>query len=153
MKNNKQWLQEIEELEDNLSPYSHYILRHLLIPELLGEDESTILYWAGKSIARKINEQSGQVELIDFFNKANWGELSLQKEKKSEFIYELIAPQMTKERPFTLESGFLAQWIELEKGFMTEATYSVKKNKPCTIKIIVRWDTFDPTRNKDEIGE
>ena len=51
---------------------------------------------------------------------------------------------MIKDRPFTLECGFLAQWVELERGFVTEAAYEVKKNNPCTVKITVRWDSSDP---------
>lgn len=142
----KQWLNKMYESDDTASPFSSYLLRHVLLPEILGEEEETILYWAGKSLARKLyDETSGaDLELATFFEKANWGQLTLLKEKKKELVYELVAPHMVKERPFTLECGFLAQWVEMANGYITEAAYDVRKNDPCTIRITVRWDLSDP---------
>lgn len=143
MKREKQWLKKIEELDEAVSPFSNHLLRHILLPEILGEDENEILYWAGKSVARKLYDEMSEMDLTHFFQKANWGELTLIKEKKKELQFKLVAPHMIKERPFTLECGFLAQWMEKEKGFITEATYNVKKKDPCTILITVRWDIHD----------
>ncbi|ADU31401.1 YslB family protein [Evansella cellulosilytica] len=143
MAKKKQWIDTIEELNMEVSAYSNHLLRHVLLPELLGEDEESILYWAGKSVARKLKtEQLDDLSL--FFEKANWGTLSLLKEKRTEKHYELVAPLMIHERPVTLECGFLAQWTEQQTQYVTEATYEVKKKKPLTCRIIVRWDNSDP---------
>ncbi|MFA9558661.1 DUF2507 domain-containing protein [Evansella sp. AB-rgal1] len=139
MSKNDQWLQRIDSLNLDVSAYSNHILRHVLLPELLGEEEESLLYWAGKSLSRKLQVE----DLPTFFEKANWGTLTLEKEKKNERHYELVAPLMEHERPFSLECGFIANWTERQVEFITEATYELKKKKPCTCKIIVRWDTKD----------
>lgn len=144
MKNMDQWTTKIEQLDDCISPFSNHLLRHILLPEILGKEEEAILYWAGKTLARKLFDSMHEKGLNEFFNKANWGELTLIKEKKKELLFELVAPYMVKDRPFSMECGFLAQWMELEKGFITEATYNVKKSEPCTVRITVRWDVSDP---------
>ncbi|MBU9721201.1 MULTISPECIES: YslB family protein [Bacillaceae] len=144
---NKSKSLELNEENMNVPTYSYQLLRHMLIPELLGKEEEMILYWAGKSIARKLYED-GVPELSSFFEQASWGTLSLLKEKRTEKQYELIAPLMEKDRPLTLECGFLAQWTEFQQGFITEATYELKKKKPCTYRIIVRWDKGDPVGDR-----
>ncbi|WP_280769837.1 YslB family protein [Salipaludibacillus daqingensis] len=138
---------ENSQQDSQVSAYSYDLLRHELLPELLGEDEAMILYWAGKSVARKKIEQLESFNSTDFFMQANWGTLKLEKEKRQERVYELVAVHQNKDRPFSLETGFLAQMIELEKGVVSEASYSIKRKKPLTISIIVRWDKKDSTQN------
>ncbi|MDG5786924.1 DUF2507 domain-containing protein [Evansella sp. AB-P1] len=142
MKNKKQWIDTVEEMNVDVSAFSNHLLRHVLLPELLGEEEESLLYWAGKSIARKVNVENFE-DLPAFFEKANWGQLTLVKEKRNERIFELISPLMHHNRPFTLECGFLACWTEMNEGFITEATSELKKKNPCTCRIIVRWDLKD----------
>ncbi|MDQ0256459.1 putative hydrocarbon binding protein [Evansella vedderi] len=142
MSKKKQWIETIEEMDTAVSPYSNHLLRHVLIPELLGEEEESILYWAGKAISRKLKAEEIN-DLPLFFEKANWGTLTLMKERRNEKQYDLLAPQMIQDRPFTLECGFLAQWTEFQTGFITEATYEIKKKKPLTCRITVRWDPKD----------
>ncbi|SDZ53388.1 Protein of unknown function [Evansella caseinilytica] len=148
-KSKRRWLQTIEDTDNQVSAYSNYLLRHALLPELLGEEEEAVLYWAGKAIARKVAEVEPE-ELPFFFEKANWGSLQLVKEKGTEKHYELTAPFMHQDRPFTLESGFLSQWTENQTGFTTEANCEVIKKKPCICRIIVRWDPKDPVPHKKE---
>lgn len=126
--------------------FSYELLRHVLLPELLGEDEEMILYWGGKSIARKLaSEELDNLE--NFFERADWGTLSLVKEKKSTRVYELVAPLMEKGRPISLECGFLAQAIERLQGYVTEASYEMKKKNPYTCRITVKWDIADPVQS------
>lgn len=131
------------------SEIGYDLLRHELLPELLGEDEEKILYWAGKALARKKMKELESIETTYFFHTAHWGSLQPIKEKKNERIYEMVAPHMWKGRPFSLEAGFLAQIIEIEKGIISEASYEIKKKKPCTVHITVRWDRKDPSPLKE----
>ncbi|MCD8510311.1 MAG: YslB family protein [Bacillus sp. (in: Bacteria)] len=142
MAKKKQWIELIEEMDTPISPFSNHVLRHVLIPELLGEEEASILYWAGKAIARKLQVED-MSDLPSFFEKANWGTLTLIKERRHEKHYDLVAPMMIPYRPLSMECGFLAQWMEHQSGFVSEATYEVKKKKPLTCRIIVRWDPKD----------
>ena len=138
----QQWINKIEESNETLHPYSTHLLKHILLPELLGKEEEMILYWAGKAMFRKLSETEIN-DLSEFFFKAGWGQLTLIKEKRNERIYELTAPLMEKDRPFTLESGFLSESTEAETKCVTEATYEVIKKDPCTCRITVRWDPKD----------
>ncbi|WP_158282245.1 DUF2507 domain-containing protein [Salipaludibacillus keqinensis] len=127
--------------------FSYDLIRHELIPELLGEDEGRILYWAGKSLARKQMDLNKNINPYDFFTEAHWGSLQTVKESKSERIYELASSHQENKRPFTLEAGFLAQFVEIEKGVVSESSYAIKRNKPLTITITVRWDKKDPANS------
>ncbi|WP_078595120.1 DUF2507 domain-containing protein [Evansella clarkii] len=144
MKKKSQMIREIEDVNETVPAFSNHILRHVLLPELLGKEEEMILYWAGKALYRKL--ASAQAVLEDkasFFSAAGWGDLELIKEKRTELHYELVAPRMEKGRPFTLETGFLSEWNENETGCITEATYEVVKKDPCTCRITVKWDPKD----------
>jgi len=129
--------------DSQVSAYGYDLLRHELLPELLGEDETMILYWAGKTLARKKMKELESICSEDFFIKANWGRLTLEKEKRQENLYELVSFHQQKDRPFSLETGFLAQLTEIQKGVISEASYSIKRKKPLTVSIIVRWDKKD----------
>ncbi|QKS71981.1 DUF2507 domain-containing protein [Paenalkalicoccus suaedae] len=130
--------------------YSYDLFRHELLPELLGEDEEIILYWAGKALARKKHEEIETDGLATFFEKASFGALTLLKEKRSERIYELTTNDYQPKRPFSLEAGFLAQLTELEMDLLAEATYEVKKKKPTCLHITVRWDKKDPSSMRED---
>jgi predicted hydrocarbon binding protein len=141
----KQSVQDVEERQ--LVPaYGYDLLRQDVLPELLGEDEAVILYWAGKSLARKKMKDVESIGIENFFNNANWGKIKQIKEKGEEKIYELTATHQNKDRPFSLEAGFLAQITENEKALISEASYSIKKKKPLTVSITVKWDRKDPAR-------
>lgn len=140
---------ENSQQDSQVSAYSYELLRNELLPELLGEDETMILYWAGKTLARKKVKLLESINSSHFFKMANWGTLTLEKEKRHERLYELVATHQLIDRPFSLEAGFLAQLIELEKGVITEASYTIKRKKPLTISITVRWDKKDFTTHSD----
>ena len=65
-----------------------------MIPELLGSDTPEILYWAGKKLARKYPLQN-LTEIIDFFKRAGWGDLSIKSETKKELELELSSSLIT----------------------------------------------------------
>ncbi|SER90947.1 DUF2507 domain-containing protein [Salipaludibacillus aurantiacus] len=134
-----------EERTPQVPAYSYDLLRHELLPELLGNDETVILYWAGKSIARNKMSAIESLGIENFFKEANWGKVQPAKEKRNERIYELEAPHQNSERPFSLEAGFLAQLLEMEKGVVSEASWEIKRKKPLTAAITVRWDKKDPS--------
>ncbi|PTL38716.1 DUF2507 domain-containing protein [Alkalicoccus saliphilus] len=128
---------------DTVPAYSYDILRHELLPLLLGEEEEMILYWAGKSLARRLHLQS-QEELERFFNEANWGRLTLVKEKRHGRLYEIESTGTDPSRPFTLEAGVIAQAVEKDKGLLAEASCTVSKKAPLILHIAVEWDKKDP---------
>lgn len=131
-----------EEVQKNMQN-GYEVLRNELLPILLGEEEEIILYWGGKSLARK-QDAMQQPELASWFEKANWGKLELKKDKKNERVYEVTTSISKTERPFSLETGFIAQMVELEKEFLAEAFYEVKNKKPVVFQVTVRWDKKDP---------
>lgn len=61
--------------------FGYNLLRETLIPELLGSEESDILYWGGKRIARKYPAADID-EMIHFFQEAGWGHLEWTNDKK-----------------------------------------------------------------------
>ncbi|TWT09375.1 DUF2507 domain-containing protein [Planomicrobium sp. CPCC 101079] len=107
--------------------FGYEVIRDYLLPEILGPHETEILYWAGKSIARKFPLYSME-EAPDFFSSASFGELTLEKASKDETIYTLI-PSKIENRCFKLEAGFLAQQKQKLDGFLTEAHEEVFQKK------------------------
>ncbi|TMW71642.1 YslB family protein [Alteribacter natronophilus] len=124
--------------------FSLDLIRNELIPELLGEHEEAILYWGGKALARK-HPQSSSRDTASFFYRAKWGVLKLVKEKKQQQIFELTGTRHTKDRKsVSLECGFLAEQIQNQTGCLAEAAYEIRRQKPLTYEITVRWDKKDP---------
>jgi predicted hydrocarbon binding protein len=127
--------------------FGYELLREVLLPDLLGRESASILYWAGKVLARKYPLQSVE-DMITFFQQAGWGTLQLKSEKKDELEFELSSDLIKtrfKEHPdchFQLEAGFLAQQIENQKEVITE-TYEHPKKKLSIVSFTVRWDKKD----------
>lgn len=129
--------------------FGYELLRGDLLPDILGKDTPDILYWAGKRLAGKYSFDTLN-EIIDFFKRAAWGELTLKKDNKHEMEFELISPIMVSrvkskaEHFFQLEAGFLAQQIENQKKVATEAfEHPVKRSNK--VQFTLKWD------NKDQI--
>lgn len=134
----------INNKQQQIPLFGYELLREDVLPDLLGKEHSTILYWAGKSLARKYPLASIE-EMIDFFQYAGWGELKLIKEKKSEAVFELTATLFENKKQFSapLEAGFIAEQIQKIKGFMTEANETAKSGKLNKISFQVIWDIHD----------
>lgn len=120
-----------------------------MLPDILGSDSAEILYWAGKKIARKFPLES-MSDVIDFFNKAGWGNLSIINEKKNELQLELSSSIITrriqsKTSPhFQLEAGFIAEQIENQKQVISEA-FEHPRKRGGKVQFTVKWDKKDPS--------
>lgn len=133
--------------EKQVPSFGYELLREVLIPDLLGKDTPQLLYWAGKNLARKYPLDSIEM-IVDFFSKAGWGQLTLDKDKKEELEFhltgDLVSNRLSSKEPstFQLESGFLAQQIEHQKGQLSEA-YEQQKNRALKVIFTVKTDKKD----------
>lgn len=118
-----------EENNQSVNAFGYHIIRNELIKDLLGAEHDQLLYWAGKSLARR-HKLNSVDEIIHFFQNVSWGHLEHKKETKTEIIFQL-SPQMTNKDflvCYQLEAGFLAEQIQVIKGCISETTISTKKN-------------------------
>jgi predicted hydrocarbon binding protein len=142
----KEHLSQFENLHTTGLAYE--LLREVLLPDLLGKEISSILYWSGKSIARKYPLSSDE-EIIQFFMDVGWGGLSIKEKKSNVIELELSGEFITarnqsrKETSYHLEAGFLAQQFEFMKGTVTEA-YVENQKKKNTVYFTVKSDIKDP---------
>ena len=123
-------------MQDNLEQVDEHVYflnqlyRDFLLPEILGEDNATILYWAGKRIARHYNLVAFE-DLEEFFQIAEFGKIVKVKEKRASISFELsgqiVVDRLNSDsREFSLESGMIAEVVQKETGRTTE----------CEIKIL-----------------
>jgi predicted hydrocarbon binding protein len=143
--------EQYKALEDiHISAFGSELIRQILLPELLGKETANILYWAGKSLARRYPLET-MPDIIAFFEKAGWGTLSIVEERSDELHVELTGPIITarfalhENCTFQLEAGFLAQQIEHQKRRVAEA-FEQQKKRVNKVLIIIKWD------RKDEIN-
>lgn len=133
----------------HVSAFGYDLIREILIPELLGKDTPYLLYWAGKSLARKFPLETIE-QIVDFFSQAAWGSLLIKEENKNEIEFEIASERIThlikqKSRTsFQLEAGFLAQQIEMQKKLICEG-FEHPKKRSGKVQITVKWDKKDPT--------
>lgn len=111
----------------------HDILRYISLPNLLGDEAETLLYYMGKNLARNFDIQS--IEDIHYiFEKLDWGYLELTKERKNSLTFTLMSDQLARrlQSPlacdFRLESGFLAEAILKTLGKECECEEKVNRN-------------------------
>lgn len=108
------------------------LLRDRLLPELLQDDESEIIYWAGKSLARDV-DLTGVMALETFFMDAGFGFLTLTSKKPTEQVWRLDGPVVSarfdenNHASFALEAGFLAQQTQQQLGTGAEAQWEANK--------------------------
>lgn len=127
-----------KKLETN-EKFGYMILRDHVLSDILGKNENDVLYWAGKSLARKFPLHSLD-EAINFFSQADFGGLIIEKSGKSETVF-MLQPDTISNRCFKLEAGFLAQQEQELSGFLTEAYDEVllkKKMVRITLKTDLR---------------
>lgn len=133
------------------SGIAYELLREILIPDILGKELPSILYWSGKSLARKSPLKSEQ-EIIRFFENVGWGTLSITEHKSNEIHFELVSDFITarnksrKTVSYQLEAGFLAQQFEQIKSVVSEA-YEDQKKRTNKVFFTVKWDLKDPVKN------
>ncbi|WP_080844505.1 YslB family protein [Cytobacillus gottheilii] len=133
---------------DEIVPaFGYELIREVLLKDLLGKEAPAILYWAGKRLARKYPLASID-EMTAFFSSAGWGSLTLLNESKNEMDLELTSTLINarckkdEDCTFQLETGFIAEQIEQQKGFICEAFEHPKKRKG-KVLITVKWDKKD----------
>ena len=116
-------------LEDvSLNAFAYELLREELLPDLIGNDLDGILYWSGRNLARKYPLETIE-EVIQFFEKAGWGTLSIIEKQKRHSSYQL-------------EAGFIAEQIQKQRNVVAES-YEEKKKRSDSITFLVKWDIKD----------
>ncbi|RDW16276.1 DUF2507 domain-containing protein [Oceanobacillus arenosus] len=108
------------------------VLRYISLPELLGAEANTLLYFMGRNLARKFTINDLE-DLIAIYDKLGWGKLELVKEKKKELLFHLMADaivlrfQASFTADFRLEAGFLAEAIQNLNGIECECIEEINK--------------------------
>jgi predicted hydrocarbon binding protein len=139
--------QLIEKEKLSVPAFGYYLIREDLLKDLLGKDAPELLYWAGKRLARKYPLNTID-EIIDFFQQAGWGVLTIRLQARNEIIFEmeseLIAERMEiyHDCTFHLEAGFLAEQISFQKKVMSEA-FEHPRKKGAKVQFTVKWDEKD----------
>ncbi|MEK4028614.1 MULTISPECIES: YslB family protein [Bacillaceae] len=124
--------------------FGYELIRDALLADVLGKEAGPILYWAGKSLARKFPCQNSE-DLCSFFEEAGWGTLTLLKEAKREKTFELSGPfierrfSVQSEPSFSLESGFLAEQISSNEQAEAESVVDIQKRTK-KVTLIVKWE-------------
>lgn len=130
------------ESKAQMPAFGYELLRDFTLSSILGKNESDILYWAGKEVARKYPCDT-DVDVNSFFAEAGFGMLQLEKETKDGYIFSLVNDpavfNFTK-RNFRLEAGFLAEQIQQQKGYLTEC-FEEKQEKDQTVIFTIKWDS------------
>jgi Protein of unknown function (DUF2507) len=140
--------QKKEEVHQPSVPiFGYEMLRDILIPDILGKHTPDILYWGGKQLSRKFPLQSTE-EISSFFDEAGWGTLTLLEQKRNEMTFELNGPVIERRLSlktdvnFKLETGFIAEQIQLQRKCVAEAADELHKRSQ-SVKVMVRWDDKD----------
>jgi len=129
--------------------FGYELFRDHLLPAILGKHQDDVLYWAGKDLARKFPCTDNQL-IISFFEDAGWGKLTLEKEEKDGYIFHLTNDDdllNISNRTFRLEAGFIAEQLQIFKGYLTEC-YDEKKEKQCLVEFHVKWDPKERVNEK-----
>lgn len=93
------------------------IIRYVSLPSFLGQEKDILLYFIGRTLARKIHTETLD-DIIYIFSKFRWGQLELVKDKKNQLIFHLMSDEVVKrieapvETEFRLEAGFIAEAIQ-----------------------------------------
>jgi len=108
------------------------VLRYIALPELFGQESDTLLYFLGRRTARKLEIKTVE-DIVHTFKALGWGHLELIKEKNNYLLFHLksdavvLRLKASFNTEFRLESGFLAEALEMIKGKTCECTESIHK--------------------------
>lgn len=120
------------------------LLRDRLLPHLLKEDEGSILYWAGKDLARSFDFSSIE-DILHTMEECSFGTFELIEKKRSSYRFHLSGPVVDKRlsensgATFHLETGFLAQSVQQVNQEYSEGTYRLIK-KGTIVEILLQTD-------------
>ena len=122
--------------------FINQLYRDFLFPEILDRDNTTILYWAGKRIARHYDVASFE-DLTDFFDHAEFGKLEKIKEKRTSIKYLLsgltVEDRLNSDsKEFSLEAGMIAEALQKEIGRATECEVHINE-KAKNVELIARF--------------
>ncbi|WP_249365508.1 YslB family protein [Cytobacillus citreus] len=140
-------LRQNEKKSETIPVFGYELIREVLLYEILGNDAPDILYWAGKRLARHYPMESIS-QMIEFFQQAAWGNLTIIKESKDEMEFMLFSSlisdrlQKNDQCTFQLEAGFIAQQLEIQKEVICEA-YEQPHKKRGKVHFTVKWDKKD----------
>lgn len=122
----------------------HDVLRTKVLPDLLGKEADSVLYFMGRNLA-KAYPCANMEEIGTFFGAMGWDQLTITKEKKHEFEFslkgELTSKRITYKSPYLykMEAGFLAEQITLIKGQHAECAYTTNtRKKIITFQVVVQ---------------
>ncbi|MFC0164987.1 MULTISPECIES: YslB family protein [Bacillus] len=130
-----------------VSAFAYELIKEVLIPDLLGSEYPSMMYWAGKNIARKFPLDSWN-DIPAFFQEAGWGNLVLVEAKKNRIEFTLDGPLVSnrlkhqKEPNFQLEAGFIAEQIQMLNNNIAESYEQIKKRTD-KVELTVKWDLKD----------
>ncbi|KRL03067.1 YslB family protein [Liquorilactobacillus capillatus] len=127
--------------------FGYALIRDTLLSDLMG-DNTSILYWSGKKLAREFFLAT-EDDLPLFFQHANWGHLQKIKSDKKQQLYKLDGP-IIKQRltnnlkaDFLLEAGFIAETIQNQNGFIAETIVKDVDKRKHTITFLNQLDQND----------
>jgi len=109
------------------------VLRYISLPQLLGQETDTLLYYMGRNLARAFDIKTLE-DVYFMFDKLGWGRLEPMKERKNSIVFSLMADAVVKRlkapfpTEFRLEAGFLAEAMQLIHNCECECTESVQRN-------------------------
>lgn len=115
-------ISELETLHTEGAGYD--ILRYISLPELLGKESHTLLYFMGRKLARKFDIQTIE-DIIRLFDLLGWGRLEMVKDKRKSITFQLMADAVA----LRLQASFPTDF-RLEAGFLAEALLQVE-NRDC----------------------
>src|SRR5699024_8155329 len=66
------------------------VLRYISLPQLLGQETDTLLYYMGRNLARAFDIKTLE-DVYFMFDKLGWGRLEPMKERKNWLVFSLMA--------------------------------------------------------------
>lgn len=132
--------------------FGDYILRYMVIKDILKEDTSEILYWSGKRLFSKFKDTITTTDqLVKFFNDANFGELTLVKENNKKFEFKLsgknVSQRIKENLEFSLENGLICEYVQTIKKFYCTSETKAKSNDVIITVTIGTTPTIDNKKN------
>jgi predicted hydrocarbon binding protein len=123
--------------------FSYHIIRDHVLTSIVGEYQTSILYWAGKNLANQF-ELSTLEECIDMFLELGWGYLEKGNSNLHVQRFSLNSPFfisrniLENESTFALECGFLAQTLANIEQKDTEGEFKlITKQQEASIQISI----------------
>lgn len=100
------------------------VLRYISLPDVLGPEQETLLYFMGKQLARKF-EITKMEDITYLFYTLRWGKLEVIKEKKKYITFHLMSDDIVERMKSSLEVDY-----RLEAGFIAEVIANITE-RPC----------------------